>query len=254
MTYVPQNKRNLVAAASAAIAAEPAAVRPARRQRRWTRVTRRTLALAAVATALPVAVGATVVVLSHDAPPAEVPRTAPLGAGPDGRVIDRSPLPHPPASLLAAYSRLREAPTAEDRDNATVRKYARSARIFGLDPDAARVLTHIDGKRLWLIPGNGYVCLGVQAPGADELGGTCNTEAVALREGLQQNDDETIYGVLPDGIDRIEVTDDDGFRHIVPVDHNAYALRNASATIRYPVGKDGIEMFRIIGSRPTPSG
>jgi hypothetical protein len=251
MTYVPQNKRNLVVAAAAAVPAEPA--RAARRRPvRWTRVTRRALALAAVATALPVAVGATVAVLHHHAPPAEVPRTAPLGAGPDGRVIDRSPLPRPPASLLAGYSRLRDAPTAEDRDNAAVRRYARSARTFGLDAGAARVLTHIDGKRLWLIPGNGFVCLGIETPGTRQLGGTCNTEAVALREGLQQNDDTTIYGVLPDGIDRIEVTDDDGFRHVAPVDHNAYALRNASATIRYPIGRDRIETFRIIGSRPAP--
>jgi hypothetical protein len=255
MTYVPQNKANLVAAATAAVAERPAGrTRPARLRGRWGRVSRRSLALAAVVTAVPVAVGGTVAILRHEPPPAEVPRTAPLGAGPDGRVIDRSPLPRPPESLLAAYGRLREAPTVEDRDNATVRRYARSATTFGLDADAARVLTHIDGKRLWLIPGNGYACLLIEAPGADELGGTCNTEAVALRDGLQQNDDDTIYGILPDGIDRIEVTDDDGFRHVEPVDHNAYALRNASATIRYPVGKDGVEMFRIIGNRPGPSG
>ncbi|MCW2985690.1 MAG: hypothetical protein JWR63_3260, partial [Conexibacter sp.] len=218
------------------------------------RVTRRTLALAAVATALPVAVGATVVVLSHDRPAPEAPITAPLGAGPGGRAIDRSPLPHPPTSLLAAYGRLRQDPTSEDRDNAAVRAYAAKARTFGLDAGAARVLTHRDGKRLWLIPGNGFVCLGLQTLGTPELGATCNTEAAALREGLQNGDGEAIYGVLPDGIDRIEVTDDNGFRHVEPVDHNAYVLRNANATVRYPVGRDRIETFRVIGSRPSPSG
>jgi hypothetical protein len=259
MTYVPQNKRNLVSAAAAASApapltAVPAGARPERARRRWARVTRRTLALVAVGTALPVAVGATVVVLSHDAPAPETRMPTPLGAGPGGRAIDRSPLPRPPASLLAAYGRLRQPPTAEDRDNGAVRAYARRATTFGLDPGAARVLTHVDGKRLWLIPGNGFVCLGLQTLGTSELGATCNTQSAALREGLQNGDGEAIYGVLPDGIDRIEVTDDNGFRHVEHVNGNAYVLRNASATVRYPIGPNRIETFRVIGSRPSPSG
>jgi len=250
MTLVPQNRANLVAAAEAAVAARAETGR--RRRLRIAlppvgRLTRRTLALAAIGAALPVGVGAAVVVLVHDTPPKELPRTAPLGAGPGGRLIDRTPLARPPESLLAGYSRLRDAPSAEEADDAQLRRWARNLRSrFGLDPSAARVLTRIDGNRLWLVPGNGFSCLAVEEP-TGGINGGCDTEAVVLRDGVRINNGTTIYGVLPDGIDKIEVTDDDGFRHVEPVSHNAYVLRNASATVRYPVGSR-IEMFRVIGS------
>jgi hypothetical protein len=256
MTYVPQNKRNLVAAAAAAggtIEAAPGHAPARHRRPRWGRVTRRTLALALLVTAVPVGVGATVVVLSNDPPAPEGPLPV-LGAGPDGHVIDRSPLPHPPASLLEAFSRLSGAATASDSDHTAVAAFAKEATRFGADADAARVLATVDGKRLWLIPGNGFVCLGVQPLDAETLATGCNTQAVALRDGVNVVDGDTLYGLLPDGIDRIEVTDDDGFKHTEPVTDNAYILKNANATVRYPVGKEGdVEVFRVIG-KPSATG
>ena len=255
MTYVPQNKRNLVAAAAATggtIEAAPGHAPARHRRPRWSRLTRRTLALAAIATALPVAGGATVVVLSHDTPAPEAPLPM-LGAGPDGHVIDRPPLSHPASAVVAAFSRLSGAATASDRDDDAVARWARHSTHFGADAEAARVLATIDGKRLWLIPGNGYVCLGVQPVGANELSAGCNTQAVALRDGVNVNDGDAIYGVLPDGVKEIEVTDDDGFRHTEPVSDNAYILKAISATIRYKAGKDD-EMFRVIGRSPNPPG
>jgi hypothetical protein len=254
VTYVPQNKRNLVAAAAAAAASAPAAPSPAARLRgRFRRVTGRTLALAAIATALPVGVGATVVVLVRETPPREPTRTAPLGAGPDGRVTDRPPLPGSSASLAAAFARLREDATAEDRDNSAIRTWARNATPFGVDPDAARVLAHIDGKRLWLVPGNGFACLAVQAAGgSSQVSATCDTEAMALRDGLHFIDGDMVYGILPDGVERIEVTDDDGFRHVEPVHRNGFILRAVSATVRYRIRGGPVEMFRVIGRQPSP--
>jgi hypothetical protein len=251
MTYVPQNKRNLVVAAAATggtIEAAPGHVPARHRRRRWARVTRRSLALALVATAVPVGVGATVVVLSNDKPGPQAPLPV-LGAGPDGHVIDRSPLPHPPASLTEAFSGLSDAATARDDDDDAIATFARVSPRFGADPHAARVLTEVDGKRLWLIPGNGFVCIGVQTLNTQDLSTGCNTLAVALRDGVNVAAGDAIYGLLPDGIDRIEVTDDDGFKHTEPVTDNAYLIKNANATIRYPVGRDGdVEMFRVIGS------
>lgn len=246
MTLVPQNRANLVAAAEAAVAAR------AEQRRRFRfgplgRFTRRTLALAAVGAALPVGVGAAVVVLVHDAPPKQQPLTAPLGAGPDGRLVDRTPLPRLPESLLAGYSRLRDDATAEERDDQDFRRWVRSfRRRFGLDASNARILARIDGNRLWLAPGNGFACLAVEEP-AGGINGSCDREAVVIRDGLRTNNGKTIYGILPDGVDKIEVTDDDGFRHVEPVHRNAYVLRNTSATVRFPVG-DRVEMFRVIGT------
>lgn len=235
MTYVPQNRANLVAAAAAA-----SQERRRRRRRPWSRLTRRTLALVAIGTVVPVG-GAVYAVVERTIPPNHVAH--PLGSGPD-----RRPLAHPSSTLLGGYARLREAPNALDRDDAALRRWATHSRAFGLDPSAARVLARIDGKRLWLVPGNGYACLALQERNGLITAG-CATEAVALRDGIQAADEEAIYGVLPDGVDQIEVTDDhDGYRHAEPVDHNAYVLKNVSATIRYRLGGGGQETFRVIGS------
>lgn len=235
MTYVPQNRANLVAAAAAAAAAEKA-----RRRRWWQRLTGRTLALVAIGTVVPLG-GAVYAVVQQAIPPNHV--EDPVGSGPD-----RSPLARPSSMLVGGYGRLHDEPTAEERDNASLRRWTTHSRAFGLDPSAARILARIDGKRLWLVPGNGYACLALQERDGLITAG-CATETVALRDGIQANDNEAIYGVLPDGVDQIEVTDDrDGYRHVEPVDHNAYALKNISATIRYPVGGEDRATFRVIGT------
>jgi hypothetical protein len=234
VTYVPQNRANLVAAAAAA------AQQAQRRRRPWRRLTRRTLALVAIGTVVPLG-GAVYAVVQEAIPPDRVEN--PVGSGPD-----RPPLARPTDPLLGGYARLRDAPGPEERDDDALRRWATHSRAFGLDPSAARVLARIDGKRLWLVPGNGYTCLALQEPDGLITAG-CATEAVALRDGIQANDNQAIYGVLPDGIDQIEVTDDrDGYRHVEPVDHNAYVLKNASATIRYPVGGKSQQTFRVIGT------
>jgi hypothetical protein len=233
VTYVPQNRANLVAAA-AALTAER------KRRRWWRRLTGRTLALVAVGTVVPVG-GAVYAVVQQAIPPNHV--AEPVGAGPD-----RPALARPSSSLLSGYARLRGIRTAEDGDAAALRRWATHSRAFGLDPRAARTLARIDGKRLWLVPGNGYACLALQEPDGLITAG-CATEAVALRDGIQANDNDGIYGVLPDGVNQIEVTDDrDGYRHVEPVDHNAYVLKNVSATIRYPLKGGGQETFRVIGT------
>lgn len=234
MTYVPQNRANLVAAAAAAAAADK------RRRRPWHRLTRRTLALVAIGTVAPLG-GAVYAVVQQGVPSRHVAH--PVGEGPD-----RQPLAHPSSNMTGGYARLDDAPTAEERDDGALRRWATHSRAFGLNPSGARILARIDGKRLWLVPGNGYACLAVQERDGLIVAG-CATETVALRDGIQTNDKQAIYGILPDGIDGIEVTDDrDGYRHVEPVDHNAYVLKNVSATIRYPVGAKDPATFRVIGT------
>jgi hypothetical protein len=237
MTYVPQNRANLVAAATAAAAAEKA---QRRRKRWWHRLTGRTLALVLVGTLVP-AGGAVYAIVQQVIPPNHVDH--PIGEGPA-----RPPVALASPELVAAYARLGAAPTAEERRNAGIRRSAGGLRAFGLQTSAARILAHVDGKRLWLVPGNGYACLALQA--RDESGPlSCATEAVARRDGISANEGDAIYGILPDGVDQIEVTDDrDGYRHVEPVDHNAYVLKNVSATIRYPAGAKNQATFRVIGN------
>jgi hypothetical protein len=239
MTYVPQQKTNLIIAAAAMSA--PAATSAPRRRR----VPRRALVLALLAAAVPVTVTATVVQLTGG-PPSRGPRLPTLGVGPGGRVVPREALPLVPSALSDVYARLGSPPTADDSDNALVRKAAIHARQFGLAADQARVMATVDGHRVWLMPGNGFVCIGVQAIGDDEMDTGCETQAVALKYGLSVSNSENIYGVLPDGIRQIEVTDDDGFHHVEAVNDNVYVLPPVGATIRYRAAGGEVVAFRVI--------
>lgn len=249
MTYVPQQKANLIIAAAAmphpAATDGQAPAAPHRPAPRWRRMRRRTLVLALLAAAVPVSVTATVVELTSGPPPRQKPLPT-LGAGPGGRVAPREALPALPAALRDAYARLGGSATADDRDNGLVRKAATHARQFGLSADQARVMATVDGQRVWLMPGNGFACIGVQAVGDDRMDTGCETEAVALKYGVSVSNTESIYGLLPDGIDQIDVTDDNGFRHVEAVKDNVYVLPPVSATIRYHDRGGETVAFRVI--------
>ncbi len=252
MTYVPQQKANLIIAAAtppdpAAEEAheEPLTRVPYRWAPRWRRMRRRTLVLTVLAAAVPVTVTAAVVELTGGRPPHE-PSLPTLGVGRGGRVVPRSALPLVPRSLGDAYARLGRRATPGDRDNAVVRKSAVYARQFGLSARLARVMATADGQRVWMVPGNGFVCIGVQAIGNDLMDLGCETQAVALTDGLSVFNTEHIYGLLPDGIRKIDVTDDNGFRHVESVNDNVYVLPPVSATIRYRAATGKLLTFRVI--------
>jgi hypothetical protein len=251
MTYVPEQKANLVTAAEAPHPAADGArdESPTRSRHRWAprwrHMRRRTLVLALFATAVPVTVTAAVVELTGNPPPHE-PRLPELGIGRDGRPIPRAALPLVPRSLGDAYAHLRLRVTPDDRDNAVVRRSAEHARQFGLSARQARVMTTVDGQRVWLVPGNGFACIGVQALGNDLMDLGCETQAVALKYGLSVFNTENIYGLLPDGVRKIDVTDDNGFHHVESVNDNVYVLPPASATIRYRAATGKVLTFRVI--------
>jgi hypothetical protein len=244
MTYVPQHKANLVIAAATMTSPVPA---PATSGGAAVlrRVSRRTLVLTLLAAAVPVTVTAAVVELTSGPPPREAPLPT-LGAGPGGHVVDRDPLPALPAAIGDAYARLARPATAEDRDDAAVRGFSAHARQFGLAPGQARVMATRDGHRVWLMPGNGFLCMGVQAVGDEHMSTGCASEAEALKDGLNVSNTDNVYGLLPDGVHQIEVTDDDGLHHVEPVLDNVYELPPVSATIRYQVGATGSVSFRVV--------
>jgi hypothetical protein len=253
MTYVPQQKANLLIAAAATTPHptaddarnEPPTPAQQRWVPRWRHMRRRTLVLTVLAATVPVTVTAAVVQLTGRRPPPEPPLPT-LGIGRSGRVVPRTALPLVPHSLGDAYARLRMRATAGDRDNAVVRRSATHARQFGLSARQARVLATTDGQRIWLVPGNGFACIGVQAIGSDLMDLGCDTKGVTLKYGLNVFNTENIYGLLPDGVRKIDVTDDTGFHHVESVNDNVYVLAPVSATIRYRAGTGKVLSFRVI--------
>ena len=235
MTYVPQQKVNLVIAAAAMAApATPAIARP-RLAPRLRRVSRRSVVLALLAAAVPVTVTGTVVTLSDAPPPREAP-LPPLGAGPGGRVIPRAPLVALPAAVGAAYSRLTHAAAAAERGDTGIRNIAANAKQFGLSPDQARVLATVNGQRVWLIPGNGYLCIAIPDPGVG-WGTSCVPTADATQRGLaigltSANGKTAATLLVPDGASATTI---DG-----PVSTTAPVATAASTTRRIKVDASGI--------------
>jgi hypothetical protein len=242
MTYVQQNKRNLVAAAAAAagvpvppltVVPAPAPARRRARLQRPRRMTRRTLALAALVAAIPVSVTATVVV--HHATKASHKPLRFLTTGVDGTTIDMPVLGALPDADASTWSALtRPAGDAErDPDNMKALMTFQDDSSFGINASFARQLTFRDGHNVWLMPGNGFVCVAMQPIGATTMSAGCNTDDAARTGALTTGDGIRIFGVAPDGVSSITVTDaDTGLRHDEPVVDNVYELAYKPANIR----------------------
>lgn len=97
------------------------------------------------------------------------------------------------------------------------------ARHAGANPDLARRVA----PGVWLIPGDGFVCLANVTPRDGALGFGCATP-LQVEQGLLQPADldaegaGVLTGVLPDGVDSVTIVDLDGSRREVAVKHNVY--------------------------------
>jgi hypothetical protein len=91
---------------------------------------------------------------------------------------------------------------------------------LGLNPELAR-RTRTDAGDVWVIPGNGFICL-------DVLGMCCVTTDAARAQGTvtwtsARSDDSTIvHGLVPDGVQEVVLTATNGTVKTVPVNDNVY--------------------------------
>lgn len=237
MTLIPQNRDRLVTAAATDIIARGSA-----RKRRPTRRSARVLAVALVAAMVPAGVAVSQL-KSESAPEAALPV---LGADSSGRVPERRAPATVPSRMLNAYGALAIAPSVADRDNKAIRGLAKNAAGFGLDADAARVLTTQKGNRVWLIPGNAYLCIGVQYD-TEYVAMGCNTEEEALVHGLNTSDGSTVTGIVPDGVDHLDMRKPDTTtKRRVAVSDNVYSIPADDVRVSYEL-KGKQERFRIVG-------
>lgn len=253
MTYVQQNKRNLVIAAAAAMQPLAAAPTPAPAPTRLRvprlrprRMTARTLVLAAVVASVPVTVAATAVV--HYANHAS-PAVRPLSSGADGNEIHMPVVAALPAADASTWSALtRPAGAAEaDPDNMTALRTLQDDGPFGLNAGLARQIATRDGYNIWLMPGNGFVCIGMQAVGDATIGAGCNTDAAARAGALTFSDGNALFGIAPDGVRSVTVTDaDTGLRHDEPVIDNVYELANQPASVQLTVPGSEPVRFNVL--------
>jgi hypothetical protein len=150
---------------------------------------RLTALFAAAALSGPAAVAVAQTVSGDDPPRFDVPATSTV------------PVPAT-AAAKAAFAVLDRAATADDEDNTLVARIA-SQSEWGLDADGARVVGSTDAGRLWLIPANGALCLGLEHTADDSIGIACSLEDAALSDGVSIGDGIHIYGLAPDAVTAI---------------------------------------------------
>lgn len=155
-----------------------------------------TALFAAAALSGPAAVAVAQTVSGPDTPRFDVPQASDV------------PVPAT-AAAKAAFSVLARPASADDADNALVARIASQAGI-GIDADGARVVGSEDSGRVWLIPANGALCLGLEDTATDSVGIACTLEDEALDEGVTIGDGTQVYGLAPDEVTAIHAAPADG--------------------------------------------
>jgi hypothetical protein len=173
------------------------------------------------------------------------------GAAPEGPPGAQTPAASPPGSeravdvvgetVAASVGALRRPRTADDALPPNVAKYVEWAPLRGANGRLARKALSKEGQDLYLLPGNGVVCLLVTGSGGGAAGPSCRTPAQLRSESggpgalglhcpggsateLPACEGTRLFGVAPDGVDRVTVPIESGGSVSVPVVNNAYLI------------------------------
>jgi hypothetical protein len=250
MTYVPQHRQRLVAAATAQAATAAERVRRPRRRRRWHGLSAPLLAALAIALVPAVVVAGTMILRPAKTADEHLPGQPhpPIGRHPAFEA-GRPPAPE----LLRAFSVLRRPQRSGDafgpgEDIGTSRYFSdQIRRIDALPP------LHGAGRR---VPGvirvagapDDRVCVFVRHPpayrGAYGPAGTCGTPDQAARGRVAFTSSMVLVGVVPDGVDRVRVTLLDGRVTVLRVTDNVFSVRLAYPARRFAFHGPGGPVLR----------
>jgi hypothetical protein len=192
-----------------------------------------------IATALAVATvgavgGSQIVTLAQadDPPPAPPTSTEPVEAT---------------HSQKTAFAVLDQAPTTADTANTLVVRLADAAQR-GFAPDDARIVGSTTAGPIWLVPANGALCLALQDTGDDSLGASCEPSEVVITRGITVGDQATVYGLAPDGVTSVDVTDDSNATTTVGLvsGNSIYRLDTDHVTVTVD-GPNGMASFDVAG-------
>ena len=94
---------------------------------------------------------------------------------------------------------------------------------WGANPDLARHTA----PGVWIMPGNGYVCIASSSPGDGSAGFGCASNDDVERGRLapsdvDENGNGVLTGIVPDGVPSVELVDLDGSTRTAEVEHNTY--------------------------------
>jgi hypothetical protein len=172
-----------------------------------------------------------------------------------------APLDNTPASAVqyAQARRFAELRRAREGDDAMPPTWERSVEDdtdaderWGANPDLSRLVA----PGVWLIPGNGYVCVSMLNSRDGSLSLSCAT-APEVEQGLLQPSDVdatgtgVVTGVMPDGVEQVTLVDSDGSARDFAVDRNVYraAVDDQIKEVRW-VDAAGLERMRPMAWTP----
>ncbi len=165
---------------------------------------------------------------------------------------DDPPPPAPPTSTepvaatapqKAAFAVLDRAASTADTANEQVTRLADEAQR-GFAPDDARVVGSTAAGPIWLVPANGALCLALEDTSDGSLGASCEPSEAVITRGITVGDGTTVYGLVPDGVTSVDVTDDNNTTTTVDLapGSSIYRLDTGHVT----VAVDGVP-FDVIG-------
>ena len=112
---------------------------------------------------------------------------------------------------------------------------------FGANP----ALSRRTGPGVWLVPGDGFVCVANTTPDDGGMGLGCATpedvdRGLLAPSDVDANGNGVVTGVVPDGVDRVTLVDRDGSTRTAAVDRNTYraAIDAKIKEVRF-TGADG---------------
>jgi hypothetical protein len=166
------------------------------------------------------------------------------------------PPPAPPTSTepvsathaqKTAFAVLDRAASTADTENALVSQLADKAQR-GFAPDDARVVGSTGDGPIWLVPANEALCLALENTGDGSLGVSCEPSEAVITRGITVGDQATVYGLVPDGVTSIDVTDAGNTTTPVDLDpgDSVYRLNTGDVTVTVD-GPSGMTSFDVAG-------
>jgi hypothetical protein len=166
------------------------------------------------------------------------------------------PPPAPPTSTepvpateaqKTAFAVLAHAPSTADTANDLVTALADQAQR-GFAPDDARVVGSTATGPIWLVPANGALCLALQDTGDDSIGTSCEPSDAVVTRGITVGDGTKVYGLVPDGVTSVAVTDGAAPMSTVGLvsGTSVYTLDTGEVTVSVD-GPGGVKSFAVAG-------
>jgi hypothetical protein len=146
-----------------------------------------------------------------------------------------------------AFAVLDRAASTADTANDLVTALADEAER-GFAPEDARVVGSTSDGPIWLVPANGALCLALEDTGDGSLGATCEPSEAVITRGITVGDQATVYGLVPDGVTSVDVTDSASTTRAVDLDpgDSVYRLNTGNVTVTVD-GPGGMTSFDVAG-------